>query len=376
MDQYKILGQIGKGTFGTVFKGMHISSKQIVAIKRVDRILEDENFDSDHEVILFKLFEGAEHIVSLLDYFTYQKTIYLVLELGKMDFRTYMRQKRLSGGFTEREAKHIIYQLLKGLSEVHQHNLIHGDFKPENLIYFDGLLKITDFGSSQMTWRKEKNYEVGNILYRAPECLLKSDYFTTRIDVWALGLIIIEMFTFETMFEGTTEIDVLASQVAILGSPRESEWLIGHKLIKKQGISFPMDIESKLDSRLKGMSNKLAILVKKMLSWNPESRPSVKELLKDTYFSSLRVSKSAKSTIPTIQLSELFEKKEKKKTNFINKRVEEIFKQRQMLKVVNLHNLEANKARSARNIPKVQKQLTYQSNSFGDKVTGVKLPKI
>ena len=97
----------------------------------------------------------------------------------------------------------IILELCLGIKEIHKHNLIHRDLKPENIfINEDNKIKIGDFGISKQLKMNEKyaNTVVGTNYYRAPE-IIKGEKYNNKIDIWALGCIIYELFTFNICFE-------------------------------------------------------------------------------------------------------------------------------------------------------------------------------
>jgi len=87
-----------------------------------------------------------------------------------------------------------IKQLIKGVYFLNSHNIIHGDIKPHNILVYDNVLKLNDFGMSKICQKKlnvsmKKNY---TILYRPPECV--HDKYCLKSDVWALGCTIYEIY--------------------------------------------------------------------------------------------------------------------------------------------------------------------------------------
>ena len=80
-----------------------------------------------------------------------------------------------------------------GLFSIHQRKMIHRDIKPENIIFCRGTFKITDFGVAAE--KEEDDSMVGTIPYWAPEMILENkDIFTTKIDVWSLGVTAFECY--------------------------------------------------------------------------------------------------------------------------------------------------------------------------------------
>jgi serine/threonine protein kinase len=69
--------------------------------------------------------------------------------------------------------------------------------------------------------------------YRAPELLLHSGLYNYPVDIFALGCIIIELYTMQPLFPGTNEVDTLNKVVELLGTPKKDEWPEGYKLASK-----------------------------------------------------------------------------------------------------------------------------------------------
>ena len=96
----------------------------------------------------------------------------------------------------------IIYQLVKGLQEIHENNLIHLDLTPDN-IFIDGnnKIKIGDFGIAKIL-TETNNYtrnQVGKIYYIAPE-IVSGEKYNNKVDIYSLGCIIYELFTLDEYY--------------------------------------------------------------------------------------------------------------------------------------------------------------------------------
>lgn len=93
-------------------------------------------------------------------------------------------------GLDEIEAKKIIWQLLRSVAFIHEHDIIHRDIKPENLLLSkNGVLKMCDFGFARPISSKKQDYTdyVSTRWYRAPELLIGDQNYGKAIDVWAIG---------------------------------------------------------------------------------------------------------------------------------------------------------------------------------------------
>lgn len=115
------------------------------------------------------------------------------------------------------------YKIFQGLAFMHRHGFFHRDMKPENLLCSGPeLVKIADFGLARET-RSRPPYTdyVSTRWYRAPEVLLHSINYNTPIDLWAVGCIMAELYTFRPLFPGTSEIDQIFKICSVLGTPEK-----------------------------------------------------------------------------------------------------------------------------------------------------------
>lgn len=104
---------------------------------------------------------------------------------------------------------------------MHRHGFFHRDLKPENLLCSGtDLIKIADFGlAREIRSRPPFTDYVSTRWYRAPEVLLHSTSYGSGIDLWAMGCIMAELYTFRPIFPGSSELDQLYKICAVLGTP-------------------------------------------------------------------------------------------------------------------------------------------------------------
>lgn len=112
-------------------------------------------------------------------------------------------------------------QILQGLAFIHRHGFFHRDLKPENILCSGSdLVKIADFGLvREIRSRPPYTDYVSTRWYRAPEVLLHSTTYSSPIDLWAVGCIAAEIYTYRPLFPGNTETDQLYKICAIMGTP-------------------------------------------------------------------------------------------------------------------------------------------------------------
>lgn len=90
------------------------------------------------------------------------------------------------------EAKIILYQLFKGLSYLHSLQICHRDIKPENILLKNCSTVICDFGSAKFLKPKESNISyICARCYRAPQLIFGATHYTTVVDIWSAGCVIL-----------------------------------------------------------------------------------------------------------------------------------------------------------------------------------------
>ena len=139
------------------------------------------------------------NIVTIIDYITTPRHLYIVLELlsGGELFERLQKQKK----FNERMAANITKQIADALAYMHGVGVVHRDLKPENIIYSDrsedAKIKISDFGLSRDTSGKGDRplkTSCGTPGYVAPE-IIRQLHYDESVDLWALGVIIYILFS-------------------------------------------------------------------------------------------------------------------------------------------------------------------------------------
>lgn len=146
---------------------------------------------------------------------------YLALVFEFLDEDVYHHIKDRTKLLSETHIRNIIFQTLQGLAYMHSKGLFHRDLKPENLLFKAGTVKIADFGLVRDMRQKPPFTEyVSTRWYRAPEVLLRSQNYGPAIDIFALGALMAELYTFKPLFPGSSEADQLQKICKIMGTPR------------------------------------------------------------------------------------------------------------------------------------------------------------
>lgn len=130
--------------------------------------------------------------------------------------------------------------MLQGLAFMHKHNFFHRDIKPENMLIKGDVVKIGDFGlAREIRSRPPYTEYVSTRWYRAPEVLLRSTSYNSPIDLWAIGCILVELFTLKPLFPGNSEADQIYKICSVLGNPTNQTWAEGLKLASKMSFKYP-----------------------------------------------------------------------------------------------------------------------------------------
>ncbi len=151
--------------------------------------------------------------------------------------------------------------------------------------------KLADFGlAREIRSRPPYTDYVATRWYRAPECLLRSTTYTSAIDVWAMGAMMIELFTLKPMFPGKDEVDTLNKVTAVLGTPNIQIWAEGMKLAANIGYKFPTMVKTALATIMPSASTDALKLIGDMIQWDPKKRPTAAEALQYAFFKPMLLS--------------------------------------------------------------------------------------
>ncbi|XP_051281586.1 cyclin-dependent kinase 20 isoform X3 [Dicentrarchus labrax] len=188
MEQYSILGRIGEGAHGIVFKAKHIETGETVALKKVAlRRLEDGIPNQAlREIKALQEIEDNQHVVKLKDVFPHGTGFVLVFDFMLSDLSEVIRNSERP--LTPAQVKGYMMMLLKGVAFLHHNNIMHRDLKPANLlISSSGHLKIADFGLARLfsdQGERLYSHQVATRWYRAPELLYGARKYDEGVDLW------------------------------------------------------------------------------------------------------------------------------------------------------------------------------------------------
>ncbi|XP_034633891.1 STE20-like serine/threonine-protein kinase isoform X2 [Trachemys scripta elegans] len=195
---WEIIGELGDGAFGKVFKAQNKETKVLAAAKVIDTKSEEELEDYMVEI---DILASCDHpnIVKLLDAFYYENNLWILIEFcagGAVDAVMLELERPL----TEPQIKVVCKQTLEALNYLHENKIIHRDLKAGNILFtLDGDIKLADFGVSAKNTRtiQRRDSFIGTPYWMAPEVVMcetsKDRPYDYKADVWSLGITLIEM---------------------------------------------------------------------------------------------------------------------------------------------------------------------------------------
>jgi cyclin-dependent kinase-like len=217
-SRYEILGMVGEGAYGIVYKCKDKKNGEFVALKKFKEE-EDEIVKKtmSRELKVLQILKH-ENIVEFKEFFKMKGHLYLVFEYVDKNLLELLQEhpKGLDPGLI----KKLIYQMCKSVKYLHDLNIVHRDVKPENLLVNEqNKLKLCDFGFARViknTKEKLTDY-VATRWYRSPELLITTGYYGPEVDYWAIGCIMGELADGDPLFPGENEIDQLNVIQKIIG---------------------------------------------------------------------------------------------------------------------------------------------------------------
>lgn len=284
MNRYQFIKQLGDGTYGSVMLATTVETGEKVAIKKMKKKYYswDECLNLREVKSLRKL--NHPNIIKLKEVIRENDMLYFVFEYMKENL--YQMTKDRDKLFPESAVRNIVYQILQGLVFMHKHGYFHRDLKPENLLCSGpDCVKVADFGlAREIRSRPPYTDYVSTRWYRAPEVLLRSTNYSSPIDMWALGCIMAELYTLRPLFPGSSEIDQLFKVSSVLGTPSKSEWSEGHRLAAAMNFRWPQMVPTPLKQVIPSAGAEGLQLMRDMMLWDPEKRPSAQQCLRTNYF--------------------------------------------------------------------------------------------
>ncbi|KAI9822551.1 MAG: kinase subunit of RNA polymerase II carboxy-terminal domain kinase I [Pycnora praestabilis] len=280
---------VGSGTYGKVFKAIHVYTKHLVALKKIRMEGERDGFPVT-AVREIKLLQSLKHdnVVSLQEVMVEKNDCFMVFEYLSHDLTGLLNHPtfKLDNG----HKKHLAKQLFEGLDYLHRRGVLHRDIKAANiLVSNEGQLKLADFGLARFfAKRRQLDYtnRVITIWYRSPELLLGETQYGPAVDIWSAACVLIEIFTKHAIFPGDGgEINQLDKIYNIMGTPTRSEW---PGLVDMAWFELLRPAERKQNVFAEKYKERLTPaafeLLEAMFQYDPVKRPAASDVLEHPYF--------------------------------------------------------------------------------------------
>ncbi|AWO99985.1 putative serine/threonine-protein kinase 10 [Scophthalmus maximus] len=264
-DLWEIVGELGDGAFGKVYKARNKETDALAAAKVIETKCEEELEDYIVEIdILAKC--DHRYIVKLLDAFYHDNKLWIMIEFcpgGAVD----ATMLELDRGLTEPQIKVVCRQMLEALVYLHSMKIIHRDLKAGNiLLMLDGDIKLADFGVSAKNTKtlQRRDSFIGTPYWMAPEVVMcetmKDAPYDYKADTWSLGITLIELAQIE---------------------PPHHE-LNPMRVLLKIAKSEPPTLEQPHK-----WSQEFKDFLRKALDKNPETRPTAAQLMEHPFVRSV-----------------------------------------------------------------------------------------
>ena len=222
--------ELGKGAYGTVYRGVHRQTQKEFAIKRTHIDNGNGGIPSTtiREIaILMEL--SHPNVVALEDTVMRESDIYFIQEYCNTDLAKFLQ--RMGGAnkgarLPQSLVKSYLKQILQGVAYCHSQRIIHRDLKPANILLagrHNEQIKLADFGLARAISIPIKPYTkcVVTLYYRSPELLLEMNEYATPVDIWSIGCIFAELAINQPLFRGENETSQLQNIFRLMGRPTE-----------------------------------------------------------------------------------------------------------------------------------------------------------
>ncbi|CCH45539.1 hypothetical protein BN7_5121 [Wickerhamomyces ciferrii] len=364
LSRYKLVSNLGNGSFGSVqlakstvdlydvskftafnntlmertekFNNENHFNKKVglVAIKTMTKKLNLINDYAKIKEIRFILSIPYHlNLVQMYEMFIDNRDYKLHIVMECLDQNLYQLMKaRRYNNFSQTTLRSILSQILNGIRHIHKCEYFHRDIKPENILvtpsnrfydqnyinssnfkYHDSfIVKIADYGLARHVDNKRPYTSyVSTRWYRSPEILLRKNWYSKPVDIWAFGSVACEVATFRPLFPGSDELDQIWKVFDVLGTPYSKNplpnyypsygyWDEVQTLSSQLKLEFSR-VQQSVDISFFLPSPELAPLcdvIRACLTWDPNTRATVDDLCSMPYFKGTCVDDSPTLPLP------------------------------------------------------------------------------
>ena len=215
--RYKLIDELGRGSFATVYIARDTKNNRIYAVKVMHFEFSDDGellarFQREAHILLHL---SDPHIVRIFDYGDENDIHYIVMDY--IDGQNLKYHTLTHGPMDALRALDYARQIAEGLDTAYKHGVVHRDIKPQNIVINSkDVVKITDFGlarSRETVTLTQSNVFMGTAYYIPPEQAESGRSADTRSDLYSVATVLFEMLTGRPPFEGETAVDIVVKHM-------------------------------------------------------------------------------------------------------------------------------------------------------------------
>ncbi|HXL36938.1 MAG TPA: protein kinase [Ktedonobacteraceae bacterium] len=211
--RYKLIDELGRGSFATVYIARDTKNNRIYAVKIMHVEFSDDGellarFQREADILSHL---SDPHIVRIFDYGDESDIHYILMDY--IDGQNLKYHTLTQGPMDAFHALDYAKQIAMGLETAYKHGVVHRDIKPQNIVInSQDIAKITDFGlarSRETVTLTQSNVFMGTAYYIPPEQAESGRSADTRSDLYSVAAVLFEMLTGRPPFEGETAVDIV-----------------------------------------------------------------------------------------------------------------------------------------------------------------------